>query len=450
MIQDNPYDLVGIIEANQTAKKYKTDFLPRLKVAFKSSEIKESISELDTATSTLYTFLQTMLMNRHGPVSSVPSSNSVKLAKAFRRIHKSSKNLYTALCRCCTGSCHNEHDVHVLLEDRIDVALKLLRSTKQWSEENKAILAFQLIFAARLLTPIHTRCHELSVKCMQEDESDGSLQALESKLSRVKICEPEPVKSKHPGSLQPTFVPVDDFCSAIVTAHDEAQHVAFILHGSSRMGFVTAKEKTVMQKNNCQTITLKDILSGTSKPYPAKLPLRSRMLLASKLASSLLQFSQTRWAGQTWSKDSIFFLLHPVSEGVAPLVNLDRPFVWAKIEGAEVNGTNTAKPKAVLLELGILLLEIWHQTSLENQFTHRIGQTLGDYYSRLSFAAEWLDDNDDPLLRLYEKAVTYCVHGACTKRWDDWNANELWSEICKEVIEPLSENCEQWRSTVAY
>ncbi|KAL7941799.1 hypothetical protein V8C42DRAFT_333743 [Trichoderma barbatum] len=447
----NSHDLVGIIEANQTAKKYKPDFLPRLKVALKSSEIKRSIGDLDMATSTLHTFSQTVLSNRHGPVSSHPSSNNVKLAKAFRRIQTSSKNLYTALCRCCTRGCHNEHDVHVLLEDRIDVASKLLRSAKQWSEEDKAILAFQLIFAARLLTPIQTRCHELSVICMQDDESDDSPLILESKFSRVKVCEPELIKQNNSNSLQQTFVPVDDFCAAIVAAYNKAQHVAFILHASNRMGVVTAKEKTVMEKNSCQTITLKEILSGTSKSYGARLPLQSSMLLASKLASSLLQFSQTRWFGQAWSKDSVFFLLHPISDGIAPLADFNRPFVCAKIEGAEANGANPVEPKSILLELGILLLEIWHHTRLEDRFTHRISQTSGDYFSRLSFAAEWLDDDYNTLLPLYENAVRYCIYGAATKRWTDWNANELWSEICKEVIKPLSENCAQWRrNTVAY
>ncbi|KAL6835398.1 hypothetical protein V8C40DRAFT_234285 [Trichoderma camerunense] len=449
--KDNPYDLVGIIEANQTAKKHRADFIPRLRVALRSSEIKQSISELDTATSTLHTFSQTMLMNRHGPVSSLPSSNSTKLAKAFRRIHKSSKNLYTALCSCCTGSCHNEHDVHVLLEDRIDVASKLLRSTKQWSEEDKAILAFQLIFAAKLLTPIQTRCHELSVRCMQEDESGDCFSALESKLSRVQIYEPEPIKLNDSNSSQPKFTPVDNFCAAVVSAHENTQHVAFILHTSNRMGVVTAKEKTIMQKNSCQTITLKDVLSGTSKCYGARLPLQSSMLLASKLASSLLQFSQTRWFGQAWSKDSIFFLLHPVSDGIAPLADFNRPFVCATIEGTEANEVKPAEPKSILLELGILLLEIWHHTVLEDRFAQKMEQTSGDYFSRLSFAAEWLDDDYNTLLPLYENAVRYCIYGAATKRWTDWNTNELWGEICKEVIKPLSENCGQWRkSTAAY
>ncbi|KAK1237030.1 hypothetical protein MKX07_000452 [Trichoderma sp. CBMAI-0711] len=403
--KDDPSDLVGIIEANQTAKKYKADILPRLKVALKSDAIKQSISELDTATSTLHTFSQTVLMNRHGPVSSLVSPSNMRLAKAFRRIQSASKSLYTALCRCCTGSCHNEHDVHVLLEDRVDVASELLRSTRHMSNEERTILAFQLIFAAKILAPIQIRCHELSVKFMQEDASDLSPEETKPKASRVKIVEQECAKSKDSGSLQPKFVPIDNFCSAIVTAHDEAQHIAFILHASNRMGFITSKQKTVTLKSNYQTISLRDVLSETSGAYGARLPLQSAMLLASKLGSSLLQYAQTRWVGPAWSKDSIFFLLNPENGSERSLADFNRPFVCAKIEDAEANGANAADPKSTLLELGILLLEIWHQTTLENRFAaNKAHQFASDYFARLSLAAQWLDDDYNTPLPLYEQA----------------------------------------------
>ncbi|KAL7785283.1 hypothetical protein V8C37DRAFT_413001 [Trichoderma ceciliae] len=410
-----------------------------------SSEIKQSISELDTATSTLHTFSQTMLMNRQGPLGSLPSSNNVKLAKAFRQIHKFSKSLYTALCCCCTGACHNEHDVHVLLEDRVDLAAKLSLSTQRWREENEALLAFQLIFAAKLLTPVQTRWHELPVKCLQEDGRRDSSQLPGSKLSSLQVLEPNLKTSKNPVSSIPKFVPVDDFCAAIVTAHDKAQNIAFVLHESNQMGVVTAKEKTVMQKNSCQKITLKDVLSGSFTSFGTRLPLRSSMLLASKLASSILQFSQTRWFDQAWSKESIYFLLHPVSEGVAPLADFNRPFVCAKIEKAEANGVQNPEPRSILLDIGLLLLEIWHQTTLEDRFPDKINDASREYFSRLSLAAEWLDDDYNTPPLLYEDAVRYCVYGVSTKRGADWNKDELWSEICKEVIKPLSENCKQWR-----
>lgn len=438
-LQDNPYDLTGIIEANLTAKKYRPDFLPRLKVALKSSEIKQSIGELDTATSTLHTFSQTILMNRHEPVNSLPSSNHVKLAKAFRRIHKYSKSLYTALS-CCTQTCHSEHehDAHVLLEDRLDAAAKLLNPKLQWNKENEASLAFQLVFAARL----QATWHELSVKCIQEDDSFDNTQTM--RPSRVQFIGPKRNESAETNSLG-KFAPVNDFCATIVTAHDKAQHVAFVLHESSRMSIVAAKEKTIMRKNNCQKITLKSVLSESHNPRGMKLPLRSSMLLASKIASSLLQFSQTRWSGQTWSKDSIYFILHPNAEGIAPLIDFSRAFAYAKIENSEVDGVNTAEPRSILLELGILLLEIWHQTSLEDQFPDKTADLSGGYFPRLSLAAQWLDDDYNTPPLLYEDAIRYCIYGVSTKKGADWNTNEFWGEICKEVIKPLSENCKQWK-----
>lgn len=372
----------------------------------------------------------------------------MRLAKAFRRIQSASKNLYTALCRCCTGSCHNEHSVHVLLEDRVDAASELLRSTKQMSDEEKTILAFHLIFAAKLLAPIQIRCHELSVKCMQEDHGDLNPGEVDSKASRVKILEQACAKTKGSGPLQQKFVPIDNLCSAIVTAHDEAQHVAFILHASNRMGLMTSKQRTVMLKSNHHTVSLRDVLSETSGAYGTRLPLQSAMLLASKLASSLLQYAQTRWFGQAWSKDSIFFLLHPQSEQRRSLADFNRPFVCAKIEDTDANGANTAEPKSTLLELGILLLEIWHQTTLEHRFADMTHHVPSDYFTRLSLAAQWLDDDYDTPLPLYEQAVRYCVYGASTKRWTEWNTNELWGEICKEVIKPLSDNCGQWKGSI--
>ncbi|KAL7808811.1 hypothetical protein V8C44DRAFT_335461 [Trichoderma aethiopicum] len=444
--KDDPSNLVGIIEANQVAQKHKADIIPRIKVALKSDAIKQSISELDTATSTFHAFSQTVLMNRHGPVSSLVSSSNLRLAKAFRRIQSASKSLYTALSRCCTGTCHNEHNVHVLLEDRVDAASELLRSTKKMRDEEQAVLAFQLIFSAKILTPIQTSCHELSIRCMQEDEDDANAQELATKLSRVRIAQPDCASIKDHSLLPSTFVPIDNFCSAVVTAHDKAQHVAFILHTSNIMGFITSKERTVMLKSNYQAISLRDVLSEGSRAYGSRLPLQSAMLLASKLASSLLQYAQTQWFGQAWTKDSIFFLLfNPENEQKRSLADFNRPFVCAKIEDAEANGENAAEPKSTLLELGILLLEIWHQTTLEIHFADKADRFTSDYFTRLSLAAQWLDDDYDTPLPLFEQAVRYCVYGASTKRWTEWNTSELWGEICKEVIKPLSDNCGQWK-----
>jgi hypothetical protein len=130
---------------------------------------------------------------------------------------------------------------------------------------------------------------------------------------------------------------------------------------------------------------------------------------------------------------------------VAPLVDFSRAFVYAKIENSEAAGVKNAEPRSILLELGILLLEIWHQASLEDQFPDKTAEISGGYFSRLSLAAQWLDDDYNTPPLLYEDAIRYCVYGVSTKKGADWNTNEFWGEICKEVIKPLSENCKQWK-----
>ena len=61
-------------------------------------------------------------------------------------------------------------------------------------------------------------------------------------------------------------------------------------------------------------------------------------------------------------------------------------------------------------------------------------------------ALEWLDDVDDPLLDLYDKAVAHClrVNISGETRFLDWEAVKLWSLVCEDIIAPLAKICKQW------
>jgi len=92
-----------------------------------------------------------------------------------------------------------------------------------------------------------------------------------------------------------------------------------------------------------------------------------------------------------------------------------------------------------------LLLEIWHGTTLETQFS--LKEALGGYYERLALALRWLDDMKDPLLELYDKAASHCIRGMIggETRFREWEDLEFWGAVCGDIIEPLSKNCKQWR-----
>jgi hypothetical protein len=104
-----------------------------------------------------------------------------------------------------------------------------------------------------------------------------------------------------------------------------------------------------------------------------------------------------------------------------------------------------AEPKEALLELGIMLLEIWHKITLESRFS--LTEPPASHYLRLSLALEWLNDAANPLPDLYDKAMNHCVRRFIggDSRLPKWDDIKLWKGICEDVIEPLSKNCKQWR-----
>jgi hypothetical protein len=197
-----------------------------------------------------------------------------------------------------------------------------------------------------------------------------------------------------------------------------------------------------LQQGTTDAISLAEILQAEK----AALPWKFRMLLALRLASSLLQLLQTQWLGHAWSKDVVFFLVRPTTQQAdraQAQVNLNRPFVMCRFGGAQ-QVERSIEPKVALLELGILLLEVWHKTTLEARFGLREAPTA--YYDRMGRAVEWLDDADEPLPDLYDQAVEHClnVNISGDMRFLDWEDSKLWSVICGDIIEPLSKICKQW------
>jgi hypothetical protein len=102
------------------------------------------------------------------------------------------------------------------------------------------------------------------------------------------------------------------------------------------------------------------------------------------------------------------------------------------------------EPRRALLELGILLLELWHDTTLEARFP--LSPVPRNYYGRLRLAWEWLDDVANPPLPLYNAAVWQCVKcfsgdQFCNPKWGEVNFRRA---ICKDILEPLLKCCEPW------
>ena len=89
-----------------------------------------------------------------------------------------------------------------------------------------------------------------------------------------------------------------------------------------------------------------------------------------------------------------------------------------------------------LLEIGILLLEIWHEKTLEQHFA--LNQAPKDCVRQM-LAFEWYEEARNALPECYLKAAFYCIADVknIVPGHVHWDNMRLWETICENVIEPL-------------
>ncbi|CAF9908296.1 hypothetical protein IMSHALPRED_006633 [Imshaugia aleurites] len=438
--QEPTDDLLAIINANKEKPNILVDLAPRVKLLLGITDIKATIQEIDDGTAALDRFSRLTLSNRQ-TIQNDSSRKAVKLAKAFRHIRTFASTLYLAITDGFQEKCHDSHETRLYLEDRVDVAADILQRVGK-ANSATPLMMFDLVFTA----DTHTKervCYETVVQVFNEDDCDDNFSlSLENQNRRDSRADTlvglSFVSQRSSSPSKPAITSVASICAAIKEAGGSQRRISFALVGNQPIGTISddAPVAHEFQEEPNDAISLKEILQAESTPLPWKF----RMLLALRLASSLLQLLQTRWLDHAWSKDVVFFLVRP---GPQAQVFLNRPFVRCTF-GSMRTASCSIEPKVALLELGILLLEIWHKTTLEARFGLETAPTA--YYDRMARAVEWLDDVDEPLPDLYDKAVAHClrVNISGDTRFLDWEDTKLWGVICGDIIAPLAKICKQW------
>ncbi|KAI9835734.1 MAG: hypothetical protein M1819_001912 [Sarea resinae] len=440
-------DLLEIINANRDSNGMRRDISGKIKLMFEFKELKDAIVELDENTNTFDRFTRITLTS-HDIAMGTSSRKADKLARALRQVRDLAGHLYLAIVSGWRAGCHSKHETKLFLEDRVDTATDILRRTRQ--DSSVPILVFQLIFAASL-DQGKPLWYETNVQVfkLDTDSAPGQISSnWPSGSARPKMILPQTT----PGML-PRMNPVTNICSAIEAARFDRRQVAFALSKNRKIGTISTAQNTLIPQEQADTMTLKALLlrADASIRRNSILPWKFRMLLALRLASNLLQLLQTRWLEKAWSKDDVCFLLRSTGQAndvtQGQKLDADRPFVSVTFDGVTRNtqSQRNIDPKIVLLELGILLLEIWHERTLESRFPDI--EAPKNPWERFALAARWLDDTSNPLLDLYRKAVSRCIQAMIPNesRARDWEDIKVWQDICEGVIEPLAKNCKQWR-----
>ncbi|TPX12467.1 uncharacterized protein E0L32_006879 [Thyridium curvatum] len=460
-------DLVDIIDANQQKPNLLADLGPRVKLMLGITDMKDIIEEIDEGTAALERFSRLALSNRQ-TVQSSSSRKAVKLAKALRHIRTFANSLYLGILEAFREDCHDAHATRLYLDDRIDIAPDILSRVGK-SDHTAPLMKFDLVFTG--VGQKDKVFYETAVQVFGEDDRDDGFSIVidDDKLahqqddrrlaSQVTLLVS---RSPSPGP-KPEIASIADLCATIREANGSKRRISFALLGNQGIGTLFDEG----QLRHHQQPLLPDVagadpipLSEILRTDSINLSWKFRMLLALRLASSLLQLLQTNWLERAWSKDNVFFLKRPTAapaSGDKPAqvaVDLNRPFVACSFDAhgptptptSVVPGGGGVEPKVALLELGILLLEIWHRTTLERRFGLDESRPPAGYYERMARAVEWLDDVDEPLPDLYDRAVSHCLRANIggDARFADWEDKKLWHVVCGDIIEPLAKICRQW------
>lgn len=427
-------DLARIIDANRNTKRAQFDLMSRMRLALSIKDIEEECRKLDESVDSVARFLQLILSNRQLTVDQ-PSRKAKRLAKKLWTIRKHAVNLHTAVSRSWVSDCHEQHEARLLLENCLEECQQPQQVQRNTDRPDHI---FRLVFSGDIMRQ-NCLWHESAVHIF-DTPSDGTGNDLctppiiahrQTPKGRVTIHTPPPTPRAN------KVQEIRDICSAIENAGGEQEHILFALTTNCKVAKAFSPRIDAEPKELKQIVHLKDLFarSTNNTRWGSSLSWKSKITLALTVASNFLQLLRTPWSAPKLSAEKISFLQDRSSE-----VDVNRPFLSQSfvpsLTSHDLSGTSFLLYEAVL-ELGIMLLEIWYEKTLRESFALAYEPSLRQ---RQALALEWYDEASVALPDHYLKAVFFCIAGV--KNVDsgrlEWDNMKLWETVCECVIEPLS------------
>ncbi|KAF2804505.1 uncharacterized protein BDZ99DRAFT_525713 [Mytilinidion resinicola] len=228
---------------------------------------------------------------------------------------------------------------------------------------------------------------------------------------------------------------VTNLCDAAISAKQTLKRLGLILrNGTSLMSDNRSNEHC--ESALWSTINLESFLS-TNRMGPAQ-----KVKLALKLAISLLQFKSSQWFQSSISAQVIHFR-KAVQAGRAHCIEVDQPLVLQSFCDRTLERSAGHKPRQMLLELGILFMEIWNGETMA-AFAKR-HYKIDDVppLMRQGIATEWYEETWEQMTNNYGGVVNTCMAFALdyNRGMQTWEDEDLRKSVCAKIISWLNEDC---------
>ncbi|KAK0739601.1 hypothetical protein B0T21DRAFT_362935 [Apiosordaria backusii] len=440
-------DLESLLAANPPNRKI--DFMERVSFTIKRGKLRALYEELDQNRLSLGTIIE----KRKGLQefsSYEPSQHTSRIVSRLIQIRRTAYSLSSALHKSCCCRCVGSHKILFRLESRIPADRQPRRSGQlpKSSTTFNLVLSIEPTISSRALVYVSSAHTDL----VTDLPPTGNANSVPTRCPTVRFAITEiPVRSVTPRPRAGTL----DLCRTVRDTHTKGAMIRLQLTADVldlEQELEADEDFTAVPPSHGET--LRRILEQGYLNEDIQLTFKQRTILALDIAASILQLQQTSWLVTPWDCTKIKLLaVNSPSPATGVHAQMFGSFVEQEFAGSGLRtrgnssdhrNNNAPEPKAVLLELAILLLEIWTHRTLEMWAEKADQAIMTDTPDRRLIALiRWLDATSQQLPSQYETAARQCVAMCVEQRWG-WDDVEFQKRFGENVVKPLLDICKVW------
>ncbi|KAJ0114903.1 hypothetical protein J7T55_004645 [Diaporthe amygdali] len=428
-------DLAAILAAN-TSRNGTFSFRERLSFTIERGSLKGLLEELRENRLSLKTIIKGLKTQREY-LAKEPSHDAQRLAANFREVQQTASALFPAMCKCCSCPCMTGHGLLLRLDNRVPIQRVRAKVGKRADEPT----TFSLFMG------LEKSLQEISVNAYHMDPTEESpvtakffgqdipKKTVDFAIPTLSIT----VHEEHRPRFR-NWEPISDICHSAMIAFKKEYLLRLHLMADA---LSLANETREARREVAKSTTLEQFLRRGCLDEDARMTPKQQTILALDIAASVLQLRQTHWSLFPWTNKRIRFLLSRQGELLGPFVEelIDKRTGKTPLDPIPQG----PDPKEALLELAILLLEIWHHRPLE-MWAAKLGMEFVDTPEARRIAAiRWLELTSDRLPPHHLAAIEQCL-AFCSGRLRAWDDGEFQKLYCENVVKPLRESCKAWQA----
>ena len=397
------------------------------------------------------------------------------LPTLFEQLRRQASSLHSAICQSLQCECTSLHSAKLLLSAGNGT------STTSEDQETEDIARLKVYFARdssamsstdTLVTP-SDRWYAADVEWGEVDADIGGEatnflpeNAAVTPIRSPSASRPKTAHSSRKVSFQrstrrpsnASLVPkdavkIEDLCAALKQYEGSVQDQPVKGH----LGYLPADE------NLCHTIyhsydrkpssaeiqdsiTIAELLNQQPPWSSQDIKRPQRLEIALIMAKVVLQLSNCPWLKEDWTKDDIYFFRDRQGKVYFDSMALTSNFYSAKLStrleplASAISHPSRKRTKASLLSLGVLILEMWFNKSIEScSFRDRFLGPDGEEneFTRFNTTQKWQEQALEEGGIDFDSLTYRCVYGDFGTAKQDLNDEELRKAVYQEVVQPL-------------